>query len=94
MPVGNSPLPAIGAIMVPAGYTAALVHAGQWLNTPVTARLVRGTRVRIYCTVQGGLVAGPTGHQSTLWDRIDGGYIPDVDVDTGTQQPVRGNCGT
>ncbi|MEV0408023.1 hypothetical protein [Actinoallomurus sp. NPDC050550] len=79
--------------MVPAGYTVALVHEGQWLSTPVTARLVRGTRVRIYCTVEGGPVTGPTGQQSTLWDKIDGGYIPDADVDTGTQQPVRGNCG-
>jgi hypothetical protein len=80
--------------MVPAGYTVALVHEGQWLTTPVTARLVRGTRVRIYCTVQGGLVTGPAGHQSTLWDKIDFGYIPDADVNTGTRQPVRGNCGS
>ncbi|GAB3990187.1 hypothetical protein GCM10029978_117400 [Actinoallomurus acanthiterrae] len=31
--------------------------------------------------------------RASVWDKIDGGYIPDVDVNTGTQQPVRGSCG-
>jgi hypothetical protein len=77
--------------VVPPGYSTIGVHAAQWLTAPVTAQLGNGARVQISCTVQGGLVMD-NGHQSTLWDKIDGGYVPDVDVYTGTDQPIKPNC--
>jgi hypothetical protein len=44
--------------------------------------------------VQGESVTSPlTGYTSSLWNgTADGGFIPDVFVDTGTFQPTAANC--
>jgi hypothetical protein len=81
---------ATGTIMMPPGY-GAYVYEAQFLNTPIVTQLPGGTRVSIICTVQGDTVTS-NGSTSSLWNRIDQGYIPDVNVDTGTRQATMPTC--
>lgn len=73
--------------MMPPGY-GAYVYEAQFLGTPIVAQLPAGTSVSIICTVQGDTV---TSNGST-WDRIDQGYIPHVNVNTGTRQATMPTC--
>jgi hypothetical protein len=77
--------------VVPPELGTVYAHEGQWLNTPVTAELANGQRVEILCTIQGGLVSA-NNLSSTLWDKIERGFVPDVLVSTGTNQPTMPNC--
>ncbi|MEU6790308.1 hypothetical protein ABZ907_01300 [Nonomuraea wenchangensis] len=81
---------ATGTIMMPPGY-GAYVYEAPFLNTPIVAQLPAGTSVSIICTVQGDTVTS-NGSTSSLWNRIDQGYIPDVNVDTGTRQATMPTC--
>ena len=38
------------------------------------------------------MVTNRSGNGTTLWDRIDGGYVPDAAIDTGTNEPVAPAC--
>ena len=62
------------------------------LWAPIMGHLQIGTQVNIYCTAQGDVVEGFAGATSELWDYVDNGYVPDVAIDTGTDQAVAGPC--
>lgn len=57
--------------------------------------LADGQPVAIVCTVQGPFVVG-TNVSSTLWDKIrfntGYGFIPDANVDTGSNAPAAAGC--
>lgn len=80
-------------VMVPDGYTAYVMEA-PFDGAAVVTSLPNGTTVQIVCTAQGDSVTSPlTGYTSSLWNgTMDGGFIPDVYVDTGTVQPTMPNC--
>ena len=81
-----------GTVYVPQGEVAK-VFAEPYLDSAVVATLDSGALVEILCTAQGDLVSSDvSGARSTLWDKTRGGYIPDVNVDTGTTQPVARSC--
>lgn len=84
---------AIGYIIVPEGYTANVMEL-PYSGAAVVTSLPAGAMVQIVCTVQGDSVTSPlTGFTSSLWNgTMDGGFIPDVYVDTGTTQPTMPNC--
>lgn len=88
-PVGSS----FGSIVVPTG-TTALVFELPSTGSDVITELPAGTGVEIVCTVQGETMTSPvTGATSSLWNgTTDGGFVPDVLVDTGTDQPTAPNC--
>ncbi|MEV5561258.1 hypothetical protein AB0L44_47150 [Nonomuraea wenchangensis] len=81
---------AAGTIMMPRGY-GAYVYEAQFLGTPIVAQLPAGTSASIICTVQGDTVTS-NGSTSSLWNRIDQGYVPDVNVNTGTRQATMPTC--
>jgi hypothetical protein len=95
--VGDPPAAAVdshlGSIAVPAGHTA-LVFEEPHTDAAVVTELDDGAVVEILCTVLGESVTSPlTGKTSSLWNgTTDGGFIPDVLVDTGTDQPTMPNC--
>ena len=67
----------------------------EWESTgaPTVYPLTAGERVEIYCTVTGETVRNlDTGIESDLWNRVDGGYVPDVMIDTGTTEPTMPPC--
>ena len=82
---------------------AAAEHAAQ---SPATAifmprsglsaaheRLPDGASIGILCTAQGEVATNTdTGQSSSLWDGTTDGYVPDVFVDTGTNQATMGSC--
>jgi hypothetical protein len=76
---------------VPQGSSYDYVFQVPSLNSTVTAELSNGQSVQIQCTVQGQVVSD-NGDTSSLWDKVDTGYIPDVNVYTGTNQPTMPNC--
>jgi len=82
-----------GSVVVPTGNTAR-VFAEPYTDAAVLTELDNGTVVEILCTVLGEAVTSPlTGMTSSLWNgTTDGGFIPDVLVDTGTDQPTMPNC--
>jgi hypothetical protein len=69
------------------------VYSSPSLSASTTAALAAGTRVGIRCTAQGDVVTNSqTGLTSSLWDETSLGYIPDVSVDTGTNQATMPSC--
>ena len=81
-----------GTVYVPQGKVAR-VFAEPYLDSAVVGTLNGGTVVEILCTAQGDKVSsGVSGGTSSLWDKTQYGYIPDVNVDTGTTQPAAGSC--
>ena len=89
-PVGEEPEKASGTIMVANGYVAN-VYEAQWLSTPIVAQLGNGAEVSISCTLQGESVTA-NGNTSSLWNKIAEGFVPDVNVDTGTRQATMPTC--
>jgi len=85
--------PGTGYVVVGSDYTASVFKMPTTTSTIVT-KLSDGARVTILCTAEGDSVTSPvTGGTSSLWDgTTDGGFIPDVLVDTGTDQPTAPNC--
>jgi hypothetical protein len=81
-----------GTIYVPQG-EAAKVFAEPYLNSTVVTTLGNSTTVEILCTAQGDTVSNEgSGAMSSLWDKTQYGYIPDVNVNTGTTKPVAPSC--
>lgn len=67
----------------------------EWESTgaPTVYPLTTGETVEIYCTVTGETVRNlDTGIESDLWNRVDGGFVPDVMIDTGTTEPTMPPC--
>ena len=82
---------ASGFVLVPQGKRAK-VFTEPSLSSTVVSSLPRGAAVQILCTAQGDTVVSDSGATSTLWDKTQYGYLPDVLVDTGTDQPVADSC--
>ncbi len=76
--------------MMPPGY-GAYVYEAQFLGTPIVAQLPAGTSVSIICTAQGDTMTS-NGSTGSLWNRIDQGYVSDVNVNTGTRQATTPAC--
>jgi hypothetical protein len=73
--------------------TSANVHQSPALDSTAVGQLEAGTPVEILCTAQGDTVTRTAdGVTSSLWDRISAGYVPDVAIDTGTDQATMGPC--
>jgi hypothetical protein len=84
---------ATGTITVPQGYSTVYVYQQALLSSPVVAEVANGATVDILCTTQGDVVTNSgSGESSSLWDGTSDGYIPDVYVYTGTNQPTMGSC--
>jgi len=81
-----------GNIIMPVGYVA-YVYSFPSLSAPVVAQLPNGTSVKIRCTKQGDVVNNNNA-SSSLWNKTDSGYIPDVNVYTGTMEPTMPSCPT
>jgi hypothetical protein len=79
--------PAAGTVMAPAD-----VHREPSLSSSIVGQLRTGVTVDILCTAQGEIVQTPDGHTSGLWDMTGAGYVPDVVIDTGTDQATTGPC--
>ncbi|SFC74122.1 hypothetical protein [Streptomyces aidingensis] len=89
---GGEPFPeAFQATVVAPWMPCASVHETPWGGSPQTACLPDGTTVWIRCTAEGEVVSA-NGVTSTLWNRIDAGYLPDVVVYTGSNAPVMPGC--
>jgi hypothetical protein len=74
-------------------YTTTDAYAEPYLDADVTYHLYEGDPVDIYCTIQGDAVFNEeTGYTSSLWNNTDAGYVPDVAVDTGTNQATMPPC--
>lgn len=82
---------AAGIVQVASGGDA-YIYEFPSTGAPTVGQLTNGAGVTILCTVQGTTVQRSDGVTSSLWDRIDQGYIPDVNVYTGTDQPVTPGC--
>jgi hypothetical protein len=99
-PMSASPSPtdisnqiATGTIVAPQGDTALYVFEQPSLSSPPVAEIADGTTIGILCTAEGDVVTNPdTGQSSSLWDSTSEGFVPDVYVDTGTNQPTMGSC--
>jgi hypothetical protein len=84
---------AIGIVMAPQGFSALDVFEQPSLSSPVVAEIAGGADIDILCTVEGDVVTNPVnGQSSSLWDSTSEGYVPDVYVSTGTNQPTMGSC--
>jgi hypothetical protein len=89
----NSPEIAAGTIYAPQGYSTIYVYSQPSQTSSVVASVANGTTIGILCTAQGDVVTnGDTGKSSSLWDGTSDGYIPDVFVDTGTNQATMTDC--
>jgi hypothetical protein len=82
---------ATGVVEGPAGSTLH-VYSGPSMTSMVINSVPVGATVTIMCTVYGGAATNLAGQTSNLWDRISTGYVPDVDVNTGTNNPVAPPC--
>ncbi|MEU5261141.1 SH3 domain-containing protein [Amycolatopsis sp. NPDC021455] len=87
-PASQPPVPlAAGTVMTPAD-----VHLAPSLSSSIVGQLDTGVTVEILCTAQGEIVRTPDGHTSGLWDMTGAGFVPDVVIDTGTDQATTGPC--
>jgi hypothetical protein len=68
------------------------VRSGPSLTAQAVTSVRGGTRIQILCTIYGDSVHNRQGQVSALWDKIQTGYVPDVDVNTGTTQPTMPAC--
>jgi len=78
-------------VVVPAGLSDIYAYQYPSTSSNVVNRLVSDQAVRIECTAQGDEVS-ENGQTSSLWDGTNYGYIPDVEVYTGTNQATMPNC--
>jgi hypothetical protein len=92
-PSDNSQQIATGTIYTPQGYSTIYVYSQPSQSSSVVASVADGVTIGILCTAQGDVVTNDdTGQSSSLWDGTSEGYIPDVYVDTGTDQATMTNC--
>jgi hypothetical protein len=84
---------ATGTVQIPQGYSTVNVYQQPSLSSSVVAQVANGATIDILCTTQGDVVTNSgTGQSSSLWDGTSDGYIPDVYIDTGTNQATMGSC--
>lgn len=84
---------AAGIVMAPQGYNALDVFEQPSLSSSVVAEIADGTTIGILCTAEGDVVTNTdNGQSSSLWDSTSEGFVPDVYVDTETNQPTMGSC--
>ncbi len=67
------------------------VRSGASLSAGIVGSVADGSYVAIHCQKHGGSVTGTYG-TSTLWDHIDGGYVSDAYIYTGTDGQVAPTC--
>jgi hypothetical protein len=92
-PTNTSSQIATGTVMAPQGDSALYVFQQPSLSSSHVAEIADGATIGILCTTEGDVVANPdTGQSSSLWDGTSEGFVPDVYVDTGTNQPTMGAC--
>ena len=92
-PTDNSQEIATGTIYAPSGYSTIYVYSQPSQSSSVVASVADSVTIGILCTAQGDVVTrDDTGQSSSLWDGTSEGYIPDVFVDTGTDQATMTNC--
>lgn len=92
-PSDTSNLFATGTIVTPLGDSAIYVFYRPSLSSSIVAQVPNGATVEIFCTAQGDVVTNSdTGQSSSLWDGTTNGFIPDVYVNTGTDQATMGSC--
>lgn len=92
----EDPKPVTGRVMIPPGWVEH-VRVYPTVHAEIIAELQNGVPVTILCVAQGDVVIGSISeNQSSLWDRVDignaTGYLPDVDVFTGTNEAQAPNC--
>ncbi|MFD4675964.1 hypothetical protein ACFWNN_40005 [Lentzea sp. NPDC058450] len=69
------------------------VHQQPTLGSPVVMTLRAGEVIEIHCTAQGEAVERlADGVISSLWNGVEGGFVPDVLINTGTDQATAGSC--
>ncbi|GAA4566761.1 hypothetical protein GCM10023193_44140 [Planotetraspora kaengkrachanensis] len=90
-PTVDSPVLPGGTIQAPPGFVGANIYEAPWRTTRIVAQLPNGTYVRIICTARGELVSDGR-KQSTLWNRVEQGFVPDVLVYTGSDEPLMPSC--
>jgi hypothetical protein len=82
---------ATGTVMAPQG--ALYVFQQPSLSSPHVAEIANYTTISILCTAEGDVVRNPhTSTSSSLWDSTSEGFVPDVYVNTGTNQPTMSSC--
>jgi hypothetical protein len=92
-PNDTSNVLATGTIQAPQGYSTIYVYEQPSLSSSVVAEVADGATIDILCTAQGDVVTNSdAGQSSSLWDGTSDGYIPDVYVNTGTDQATMGSC--
>ncbi len=81
-----------GMVEAPSG-ASLNVHSSPTLSSSIVGSLQAGTYVLIVCTVNnGGTATGMSGTSSRLWDKISTGFVPDISIDTGVDEPVQPPC--
>ncbi len=85
-------------VMVQTQRTSAPNLASQYKSPPIMVWWQKGVRVYLSCYVRGQAVKGYysryiPGGWDNLWYRTPSGdYIADVDIETGSNNPVTGHC--
>ncbi len=67
------------------------VHAEASTTTTVVGSVADGAQIVITCQKQGQSVTGTYG-ASTLWDKVEAGFVPDAFVSTGSDGQVAPTC--
>jgi hypothetical protein len=89
-PEGQSPSAAPGLVL--GGTTSVYAFSEPSTQAAVVRQFYGGEAVSIVCTAPGEQVTAG-GSVSDLWDRISsGGFLPDVQVDTGSNEAVMPEC--
>jgi hypothetical protein len=83
------PRPAAAGTLVLDSY----VYQLPSLGAATVGNLSTGAQVKILCTAQGDVVVRyADGASSSLWDFVGIGFVPDIAIETGTNQAVAGPC--
>lgn len=84
----------VGATVTRAGGTSRTqLMAGPTLNTTQHGWVASGARVELICFERGQNVRGPYGW-SSIWYHVANGWLADVDLETGSNDPVTPACPT
>jgi hypothetical protein len=70
---------------------ALTVRAGASTNTAAVGSVADGAQITITCQKRGQSISGTYG-TSTLWDKINGGFVADAYVSTGSDGQVAPTC--
>jgi LasA protease len=68
-------------------------RSGPGTNYPAVSRVADGVTVTVACSKLGGWATGRNSYRTNLWNRmLDGTWISDAYLWTGTGDPVNGMC--